>query len=95
MTFASTRDYGLRIRNHKLGMFPCYPADSLQQAGAAHSQAFATTCQQPQLWMAAVNLTRLAATGADTSFTAFWLPYQDDTTHNHTAEWAQAIGGQQ
>ena len=32
VTFSSTRDYGLRVRNHKAGMFQCYPADSYRGA---------------------------------------------------------------
>jgi hypothetical protein len=89
VTFSSTRDYGLRVRNHKAGMFPCYPADSLQQAGSSHAAAFSTSCQQPQIWMAAINLSHLEAGGVDPSFVAFWLPFQDDGTHNHTAQWTQ------
>jgi hypothetical protein len=91
VTFSSTRDYGLRVRNHKTGMFQCYPSDSLQQAGASHGSAFAATCQQPQIWMAAVNLSHLEFNSTDPSFQAFWLPFQDDHTHNHTAQWTQTV----
>jgi uncharacterized membrane protein YgcG len=88
IAFSSTRDYGVRVRNHKTGMYQCYPADSYQDPGAAHHQAFAAQCQQPQLWMAAINLS--AAAGSDPSRVAFWLPFQDITTHNHTPQWTQA-----
>jgi hypothetical protein len=94
VTFSSTRDYGLRVRNHKTGMFQCYPSDSLQQAGGSHGQAFATTCQQPQIWMAAINLSHLEFNSTDPSFVAFWLPFQDDTKHNHTAQWTQTVADQ-
>ena len=91
VTFSSTRDYGLRVLNHKSGMFQCYPADSLEQAGGTHRAPFPTGCQQPQVWMAAINLTHLEFNSADPSFAAFWLPYQDITTHNHTAQWTQTV----
>ena len=89
IAFSSTRDYGVRVRNHKAGMYQCYPADSFEDPGAAHHQAFAAACQQPQLWMAAINLS--AAAGTDPSRVAFWLPFQDITTHNHTPQWTQAV----
>jgi hypothetical protein len=93
IAYSSTRDYGIRVRNHKTGMYQCYPADSYEQPGAAHHQPFDSFCQQPQLWMAAINLTT-AATGADPSRVAFWLPFQDITTHNHTPQWTQTIAAQ-
>jgi hypothetical protein len=85
ITFSSTRDYGIRVLNHKPGMHPCYPADAPQMPGAPRGQPFAPECQQPQLWMAAIHAD--APTGADPSEPAFWIPYQDPTTHNHTAQW--------
>jgi len=36
---------------------------------------------QPKLWMAAINLSE--AQRGDPSFPAFYLPFQDITTHNH------------
>jgi hypothetical protein len=44
--------------------------------------------------MAAVDLTKAAA-GQDPSFVAFWLPFQDITTHNHTPQWTQTIAHNQ
>jgi hypothetical protein len=89
-TFSSTRDYGLRVLNHKPGMYQCYPADAAETAGASHHASFATQCQIPQLWMASINLSE-AQGKKDPSRVAFWIPYQDITTHNHTAQWtAQA-----
>jgi hypothetical protein len=89
VAFSSTRDYGVRVRNHKPGMYQCYPADSYEDPGAPHHQPFQAACQQPQLWMAAINLS--AASGADPSRVAFWLPFQDIKTHNHTPQWTQAV----
>jgi hypothetical protein len=95
VTFSSTRDYGLRILNHKMGFAQCYPADSYQDPGGAHKGVFPAGCQQPQIWMAAINLqTAEVSGGGDPSYPAFWLPYQDITKHNHTAQWTQTIAGQ-
>jgi hypothetical protein len=98
IAFSSTRDYGLRVRNHQQGMFQCYPADSAEDPNGAHKQPFDPACQQPQLWMAAIDITRAvapqvvhAAASSDPSKVAFWLPFQDITTHNHTPQWTQAV----
>jgi hypothetical protein len=95
IAFSSTRDYGIRVRNHQTGMYQCYPPDSLEQPGAPHGSQFDPTCQQPQLWMAAIDVTVAAQPQfvikpdavKDPSFKAFWVPYQDITTHNHTPQW--------
>ncbi len=87
-TFSSTRDYGLRILNHKSGMYQCYPADSAETPGASHHAAFAPQCEEPQLWMAPLTFSENATT-KDPSLPAFWIPYQDMTTHNHTAQWTE------
>jgi hypothetical protein len=45
---------------------------------------------RPQIWMAAFDpLPTLA--GADGSSPAFWLPFQDLSTRNHTATWTTRI----
>lgn len=89
VAFSSTRDYGLLVRNHLAGMYQCYPADSYQLAGGAHHSTFDPLCQQPKLWMAAINLSE--SPGTDPSFPAFYLPFQDITTHNHTPQWTQQV----
>jgi hypothetical protein len=86
-TFSSTRDYGLRVLNHKSGMYQCYPPDTPEQAGATHGSTFAPQCQQPQLWMAPILFNELQSVVVDPSGVAFWLPYQDIQQHNHTAQW--------
>ncbi len=85
--FSSTRDYGVRVLNHKTGMYQCYPADAYQTPGAPHQQPFAALCQQPQLWMAPITVTEGFNGTTDPSRVAFWLPYQDIGTHNHTPQW--------
>jgi hypothetical protein len=52
---------------------------------------FPSNCMQPQIWMAAINLTSAEFASGDPSFPAFWLPFQDPTTHNHTAQWTTTI----
>src|ERR1019366_4811065 len=92
IAFSSTRDYGLRVRNHVsgAGQYQCYPADSYEQPGTAHHSSFAPQCQQPQIWMAAVDVsTAIADVAKDPSRPGFWLPFQDVTTHNHTPQWTQ------
>lgn len=98
IAFSSTRDYGLRVRNHQPGMFQCYPPDSEEDPNGTHHQTFDPACQQPQLWMAAIDITKAitpqivhAAAAVDPSRVAFWLPFQDITTHNHTPQWTQAV----
>jgi hypothetical protein len=92
IAFSSTRDYGLRVRNHQPGMYQCYPADSYENPGAPHHSAFAPQCQQPQIWMAAIDVsTAIAQVVQDPSMPAFWLPFQDITTHNHTPQWTQSV----
>jgi hypothetical protein len=94
LTFSSTRDYGLRMRNHLPGMYQCYPPLSLEDPNGdsfVPPYGFSSHCQQPQIWMAAVDITAATAhaAGPDPSRPAFWLPYQDMTTHNHTPQWTQ------
>ena len=86
-TFSSTRDYGVRVLNHKMGMYQCYPSDTPEWPTNSHGQTFAAGCQEPQLWMAPLTFTEAQSPSADPSGVAFWIPYQDMTTHNHTAQW--------
>jgi hypothetical protein len=96
LTFSSTRDYGVLVRNHDMvGGVPqvqCYPPDSAEAPGGAHGTPFPDNCQQPQIWMAAINLTTAEVSNpGDPSYPAFWLPFQDITTHNHTAQWTSTL----
>jgi hypothetical protein len=89
IAFSSTRDYGVRVRNHLSGMYQCYPPDSEEESGPQfpHGTPFDPLCQQPKLWMAGINLSE--SQGTDPSFPAFFIPYQDIGTHNHTPQWTQ------
>jgi len=87
VTFSSTRDYALRVLNHKDGMYQCYPSDSYEWPGSVHTNIVDTLCQHPQLWMAPILEGGAQASSSDPSGVAFWIPYQDPTTHNHMASW--------
>lgn len=43
-----------------------------------------------QIWMAAFD-PEAAAAGKDASFTAFWLPFQDEGSANHIAQWVTTV----
>ncbi len=99
ITFSSTRDYGLRVRNHvkvddgtgtQVDQINCYPPDSPQNLTGSHQQPLPPNCNQPQIWMAAINLST-AEFNMDPSFPAFWLPFQDVTAHNHIAQWTETV----
>jgi hypothetical protein len=47
---------------------------------------------EPQLWMSPFFADRAAA-GMDPSVPMFWLPFQNINSHNHIAQWTQAIVG--
>jgi hypothetical protein len=96
VTFSSTRDYGLLVRNHVQvagqNLVQCYPPDDVEEPGASHGQQFPANCQQPQIWMAAINLsTAQASNPGDPSYPAFWLPFQNTSTHNHSAQWSSTV----
>lgn len=43
-----------------------------------------------QIWMTAIDLER-AKSGADPSYPAFWLPFQDVASGNHIAQWVTKV----
>jgi hypothetical protein len=91
VTFSSTRDYGVKVKNSAPGLSQCYPGATIENPSFAPF----TNCKQPQMWMAAINLTKAGEFNnpGDPSFPPFWLPFQDPTTHNHTAQWTQKLVG--
>jgi hypothetical protein len=103
VTFSSTRDYGLKVRNHDkvpdatgamVDQINCFPPDSPQNLTGSHQQPLPPNCNQPQIWMAAINLSQAEfGNGTDPSFPAFWLPFQEVTAHNHIAQWVQEVVG--
>jgi len=105
VTFSSIRDYGLRVQNEDPAGVACYPPESPQNPStdrgcplvptscACTTEGCTTFCVQPQIWMAAVEVDASGGinAGNDTSYPAFWLPFQEVSAHNHTAQWATAI----
>ena len=97
VTFSSTRDYGYHVQNQGVPsakggpLVNCYPPDSPENPTGSHTDPLPPNCNQPQIWMAAIDLDALAA-GQDGSYPAFWLPFQDVTAHNHIAQWVTSIG---
>jgi hypothetical protein len=97
LTFSSNRDYGLHLVNK--GFDNCYPPEGPTDPLYANMPQPASKkgvgyegCGQPQIWMAAVNIDEDAAADAtDRSFPAFWLPFQDVNSHNHTAQWVEKV----
>ena len=95
VTFSSNRDYGLHLVNK--GFDNCYPPEGpvcnqpqpLSKMGVTYQN-----CAQPQIWMAGVIVDPDPSLDAkDRSFPAFWLPFQDVTSHNHSAQWVEQIQG--
>ncbi|MDB4967828.1 MAG: tolB protein precursor [Myxococcales bacterium] len=95
VTFSSTRDYGDVVRNSvPVGGMPqhlCYPPESPENTSTNKNVTTDPICLQPQLWMAAINLSK--GGGLDPSYPAFWLPFQDPTAHNHIAQWVVSLVG--
>jgi hypothetical protein len=100
VTFSSTRDYGVLVHNDPAKFVPCYPSDSFLNQTTTHHQVFAANCKQPQVWMAAINLSSAEFMTQDPSYPAFWLPFQSITTvvagnyepsHNHSAQWTTTV----
>lgn len=46
--------------------------------------------KQAQIWMTAIDLAK-AKSGADGSYPAFWLPFQDVGSGNHIAQWVTKV----
>jgi len=93
VTFSSNRDYGLHLVNK--GFDNCYPPEGpayddpqpLSKQGVTYA-----TCAQPQIWMAGVLVDDDPSVDAmDRSFPAFWLPFQDVNSHNHSAQWVEKV----
>ena len=95
VTFSSNRDYGLHLVNKSFDN--CYPPEGpasnvpspLSKKGVTYAG-----CAQPQIWMAAVIVDEDPSLDAkDRSFPAFWLPFQDVNSHNHSAQWVEKVQG--
>jgi hypothetical protein len=102
VTFSSNRDYGLHLKNTTNG-FPAggatfdnyYPPESpaYDQPQPASKQGITFNAYAaPQIWMAAIVVDPDRTLDAsDRSYPAFWLPFQDVTAHNHSAQWVATV----
>jgi hypothetical protein len=95
VTFSSNRDYGLRLVN--TGFDNYYPPESpsYDQPQPATKQGITfDNYAAPQIWMAAIIIDPdRSLDSTDRSFPAFWLPFQDVTAHNHSAQWVATVQG--
>jgi hypothetical protein len=93
VTFSSNRDYGLHLKNG--GFDNYYPPESpsYDQPQPATKQGVTfDNYAAPQIWMAAVIVDPTPSLDStDRSFPAFWLPFQDVTAHNHSAQWVSQV----
>ncbi|HSQ66882.1 MAG TPA: hypothetical protein VLM85_26870 [Polyangiaceae bacterium] len=93
VTFSSNRDYGLHLVN--TGFDNCYPPESPlydQPQPLSKQNTTYANCAQPQIWMAGVIVDDdRGLDKGDRSFPAFWLPFQDVNSHNHSAQWVEKI----
>jgi hypothetical protein len=102
VTFSSNRDYGLRLKNTAAGYPqgasgfdnyypPASPPYDQPQPTSRKGVTF-DAYASPQIWMAAVVVDpRRALDREDRSYPAFWLPFQDVTAHNHSAQWVVKV----
>ncbi len=93
VTFSSNRDYGLHLVNK--GFDNCYPPEGpsydLPTPPSKKGVLYAG-CAQPQIWMAGVVVDEdTTLDSKDRSFPAFWLPFQDVNSHNHSAQWVEKV----
>jgi len=93
VTFSSNRNYGLHLVN--TGFDNCYPPESPaydQPQPLSKQNTTYENCAEPQIWMAAVIVdTDRQLDSKDRSFPAFWLPFQDVNSHNHSAQWVEKV----
>ena len=109
VTFSSNRDYGLHLKNTLAGYPPgspdggtsgfdnYYPPESPmydQPQPPNKMNVMFDNYAAPQIWMAAIIIDpNRALDSKDRSYPAFWLPFQDVTAHNHSAQWVSKVQG--
>lgn len=93
VTFSSNRDYGLHLVNK--GFDHCFPPEGPaydQPQPLSKQNTTYENCEQPQIWMAGVIVDPDRTSDVnDRSFPAFWLPFQDVNSHNHSAQWVEKV----
>ncbi len=67
---------------------PAYDAPQPPDRQNVHFDDYAA----PQIWMAAIIVDPdRSLDSQDRSFPAFWLPFQEVNSHNHSAQWVQTV----
>jgi hypothetical protein len=93
VTFSSNRDYGLHLKNS--GFDNYYPPEGPsydQPQPASKQNILFDAYAEPQIWMAAIIVDpNRALDSADRSYPAFWLPFQEVSAHNHSAQWVSQV----
>ena len=93
VTFSSNRDYGLtqERRASTTTTRPESPTYDQPQPATKQGVTF-DNYAAPQIWMAAIIVDpNRSLDSTDRSFPAFWLPFQDVTAHNHSAQWVAQV----
>ena len=93
VTFSSNRDYGLHLKNS--GFDNYYPPEGPsydQPQPASKQNILFDAYAEPQIWMAAIIVDpNRALDSTDRSYPAFWLPFQEVSAHNHSAQWVSQV----
>jgi hypothetical protein len=93
VTFSSNRDYGLHLKNS--GFDNYYPPEGPsydQPQPASKQNILFDAYAEPQIWMAAIIVDPSPSLDSmDRSYPAFWLPFQEVSAHNHSAQWVSQV----
>ncbi|HTA20859.1 MAG TPA: hypothetical protein VK989_16310, partial [Polyangia bacterium] len=52
----------------------------------------AASVAQPQLWITAIDASKVSEAGVDPSSPPVWLPFQDVTKRNYLGAWTASVG---
>jgi hypothetical protein len=93
VTFSSNRDYGLHLKNSGFDNYYTPEGPSYDQPQPASKQNILFDgYAEPQIWMAGIIVDPNRALDAmDRSYPAFWLPFQEVSAHNHSAQWVAQV----
>ena len=94
VTFSSNRDYGLHLVEHGLRqLLPARGADVRPAAAAQQAERHLRELRRSRRsgWRPSSSIPIAALDATDRSYPAFWLPFQDVTSHNHSAQWVEKV----
>ena len=92
-TFSSNRDYGLHLKNSGLDNYypPEGPSYDQPQPRASRTSSSTRTPSRRSGWRGSSSIPIASLDATDRSYPAFWLPFQDVTAHNHSAQWVAQV----